>query len=83
MTATEFSPMLQGRPTETQPNMTWDMFIAAAALALLIGLTAIDILRQHTPDNDQMQNWEQDRSKLHGSGKSDVLERRVIAPHFD
>lgn len=82
MTATQFSPLLLGRRAEAEPYVTWGMFIAAAALALLIGQGSIDIHQQHTPDSDQTENWEQNRSKLHGRGKTDMLERRVIAPHF-
>lgn len=82
MTAMQFSPLLLSRWAETEPHVTWGMFIAAAALALLIGQGVIDIHQQHVPDSDQMQNWEQNRSKLQGLGKPDTLKKRVIAPHF-
>lgn len=82
MTAMHFSPTLLDRRAEAGLHVTWDMFIAAAVLALLIGQGAIDLHQQHTAESDQTQNWEQNRSKLHGHEKTDMLERRVIAPHF-
>ncbi len=54
---------------ETEPKATWGMFIAAGILALLIGLSAVDIQRDLSNDGHQTQNPGQGDLRLDGRGK--------------
>lgn len=69
MATTHFSSELQRNRDEAAPITNWAMIIAAAALALLIGLSAVDIQRQRTMDADKAEKGGQGQSVLDGRGK--------------
>jgi len=57
------------RPGTTAPNATWGFSLAAAALALLIGLSAADINRRPAIGAAPAQTVLQDGAALDGRGK--------------
>lgn len=69
MATTPILSQLQREREETEPNASWAMFIAAGALALAIGLSAVDVQRDRSADAHQTQNFGQDGSRLDGRGK--------------
>lgn len=69
MAIADLSSRLQIKRVDTGRNATWLMSIAAAALALVIGLSAVDIQRQRVADTEQTTTGAADGSHLDGRGK--------------
>lgn len=60
---------LQRERNRAEPKATWAVSIAAAILAIVIGLSAVDVQRDRSDDSRQMQNLGQDSTRLDGRGK--------------
>lgn len=58
---------LQSKQHATASNATWGMFIVAALLALVIGLSAADVQRQRTTEAGL--DRQHDNLQLDGRGK--------------
>ncbi len=69
MTTTPLSLPLHLKRDETGPHATWAMFFVAAILALLIGLSAVDIQRDRSTAAHQAENPVQGNVILDGRGK--------------
>lgn len=67
MATTRFPLQLQSKQHGTAPNVTWGMFVVAALLALVIGLSAADVQRQRTTEAGL--DRQHDNLQLDGRGK--------------